>query len=57
MRRRPRTPSPAKPVVRRASFGALWRGRRVLEELRGRLCDPNRPSEERDYLERLLKRD
>jgi hypothetical protein len=28
-----------------------------LEELRRRLADPNRPSEERDYLERLLKRD
>ena len=33
------------------------RARRVLEELRRRLADPNRPSEERDYLERLLKRD
>jgi uncharacterized protein (TIGR02302 family) len=33
------------------------RARRVLEELRRRLSDPNRPSEERDYLERLLKRD
>jgi uncharacterized protein (TIGR02302 family) len=33
------------------------RARRVLEELRRRLSDPNRASEERDYLERLLKRD
>ncbi len=33
------------------------RARRVLEELRRRLSDPNRPSEERDYLERLLRRD
>ena len=30
------------------------RARRVLEELRRRLADPNRPSEERDYLERLI---
>jgi hypothetical protein len=29
----------------------------VLEELRRRLADPNRPDQERDYLERLLKRD
>jgi hypothetical protein len=33
------------------------RARRVLEELRRRLADPNRPGEERDYLERLLRRD
>ncbi len=33
------------------------RARRVLEELRRRLADPNRPIEERDYLERLMKRD
>jgi hypothetical protein len=33
------------------------RARRVLEELRRRLADPSRPNEERDYLERLLKRD
>jgi uncharacterized protein (TIGR02302 family) len=32
------------------------RARRVLEELRRRLADPNRPEEERDYFERLLKR-
>ena len=30
------------------------RARRVLDELRRRLADPNRPSEERDYLERLI---
>ncbi len=30
------------------------RARRVLEELRRRLSDPNRPGEERDYLERLI---
>ena len=30
------------------------RARRVLEELRRRLADPNRPEEERDYLERLI---
>ncbi|HEY1941045.1 MAG TPA: TIGR02302 family protein [Roseiarcus sp.] len=33
------------------------RARRVLEELRRRLSDPNRPTDERDYLERLLRRD
>jgi hypothetical protein len=33
------------------------RARRVLEELRRRLADPNRPGDERDYLERLMKRD
>ena len=33
------------------------RARRVMEELRRRLSDPNRPSDERDYLERLLKHD
>ncbi len=33
------------------------RARRVLEELRRRLSDPSRPEEERDYFERLLKRD
>ena len=30
------------------------RARKVLEELRRRLSDPNRPAEERDYLERLI---
>ena len=30
------------------------RARRVLEELRRRLSDPNRTAEERDYLERLI---
>lgn len=34
---------------------AAARARRVLQELRRRLADPNRPGEERDYLERLLK--
>ncbi|HVP98029.1 MAG TPA: TIGR02302 family protein [Roseiarcus sp.] len=33
------------------------RARRVMEELRRRLSDPNRPADERDYLERLLKHD
>ena len=33
------------------------RARQVLEELRRRLADPSRPEEERDYFERLLKRD
>jgi uncharacterized protein (TIGR02302 family) len=37
--------------------GAAERAHRVLEELRRRLADPNRPDQERDYLERLLKRD
>jgi hypothetical protein len=37
--------------------GAAQRAQRVLEELRRRLADPNRPGDERDYLERLLKRD
>ena len=32
------------------------RARRVLEELRRRLADPNRPGEERDYIERLIGR-
>jgi hypothetical protein len=33
------------------------RARQVLEELRRRLADPSRSEEERDYFERLLKRD
>jgi uncharacterized protein (TIGR02302 family) len=33
------------------------RARRVMEELRRRLADPNRPADERDYLERLMNRD
>jgi hypothetical protein len=33
----------------------VQRARRVLEELRRRLGDPNRPRLELDYLERLLK--
>ena len=37
--------------------GVAERARRVLEELRRRLADPNRPIEERDYLERLMKHD
>jgi uncharacterized protein (TIGR02302 family) len=36
---------------------AAERARKVLQELRRRLADPNRPSDERDYLERLLGRD
>jgi uncharacterized protein (TIGR02302 family) len=38
------------------AIGAAERARRVMEELRRRLSDPNRPDEERDYLERLLNR-
>ena len=30
------------------------RARKVMEELRRRLADPNRPTDERDYLERLM---
>ena len=33
------------------------RARKVMEELRRRLADPNRPAGERDYLERLMKRE
>ena len=36
---------------------AAERARRVLQELRRRLADPNRPTDERDYLERLLRGD
>ena len=36
---------------------ASERARRVLQELRRRLADPNRPGDERDYLERLLGRE
>ena len=39
------------------SAGAAERARRVIEELRRRLADPNRAVDERDYLERLMKRD
>ena len=39
------------------SAGAAERARRVMEELRRRLADPTRPVDERDYLERLMKRD
>ena len=41
----------------RGAEGRAERARRVLEELRRRLADPNRPLDERDYLERLMKRD
>jgi hypothetical protein len=41
----------------RETAGAAERARRVLEELRRRLADPARPRDERDYLERLMKRD
>jgi uncharacterized protein (TIGR02302 family) len=37
--------------------GGTERARRVLEELRRRLADPNRAADERDYLERLMRRD
>ena len=37
--------------------GVTERARRVMDELRRRLADPNRPIDERDYLERLMKRD
>ena len=33
----------------------VQRARRILEELRRRLADPQRPQIELDYLERLLK--
>jgi hypothetical protein len=33
----------------------VQRARRILEELRRRLADPDRPQVELDYLERLLK--
>ncbi|MBB3808381.1 TIGR02302 family protein [Pseudochelatococcus contaminans] len=36
---------------------SIVRARRILEELRRRLGDPTRPGEERDYLERLLRRE
>lgn len=39
-----------------AGPGAAERARRVLEELQRRLSDPNRPRDELDYLERLLRR-
>jgi uncharacterized protein (TIGR02302 family) len=38
------------------TVGATERARRVMEELRRRLSDPSRASDERDYLERLLNR-
>ena len=39
------------------SAGVAERARRVMEELRRRLADPSRAVDERDYLERLMKRD
>jgi uncharacterized protein (TIGR02302 family) len=36
---------------------ASQRAQRILEELRRKLGDPNRPQEELDYFERLLRRD
>jgi len=33
----------------------VQRARRILEELRRRLADPQRPQLELDYIERLLK--
>ena len=39
------------------SVAAAERARRVMEELRRRLTNPARPADERDYLERLMKRD
>ena len=36
---------------------AAERARRVLQELRRRLSDPNRPTDEREYFERLLRHD
>jgi hypothetical protein len=39
-----------------ADESATQRARRILDELRRRLGDPSRPSEELDYLERLLRR-
>ena len=41
----------------KGSASAAERARRVMEELRRRLANPDRPVEERDYLERLMKRD
>ena len=36
---------------------AAQKARKVLEELRRRLSDPNRARDELDYLERLIKPD
>lgn len=41
----------------KGTANAAERARRVMEELRRRLSDPNRAVDERDYLERLMKRD
>ena len=42
--------------LRNSGIGPAQRAQKVLEELRRRLGDGNRPAEERDYLGRLLKR-
>jgi uncharacterized protein (TIGR02302 family) len=39
-----------------ADESAVQRARRIMEELRRKLGDPNRPQEELDYFERLLRR-
>ena len=39
------------------SATAAQKARKVLEELRRRLSDPNRDRDELDYLERLIKPD
>jgi uncharacterized protein (TIGR02302 family) len=39
-----------------ADESAVQRTRRIMEELRRKLGDPNRPREELDYFERLLRR-
>ena len=41
----------------KGTANAAERARRVMEELRRRLSDPHRAVDERDYLERLMKRD
>ena len=43
--------------LEKKTFGEIdvQRARRILEELRRRLADPDRPQIELDYLERLLK--
>ncbi|WP_353954841.1 DUF4175 family protein [uncultured Methylobacterium sp.] len=39
-----------------AEESGVERARRILEELRRKLGDPSRPTEELDYFERLLRR-
>jgi uncharacterized protein (TIGR02302 family) len=41
----------------KGTANAAERARQVMEELRRRLADPKRAVDERDYLERLMKRD